>query len=78
MAQDNRDRAMDMVAWEEAQAQAMVAWEEPMAQAMVAWEEAMAQVMEAWVEAWAGEWEEVMAWKDAARKNMWKVHQILT
>jgi len=83
MAQDSRDQAMegmglDMVVWEEAMAQVMEAWEEAMALDMVVWEKAMALDMVAWEEAWTTEWEEVMAWKDAARRNMSKVHQILT
>ena len=79
--------ALVMVVWEEAMALVMVAWEEAMALVMVAWEVmdlvmvvwvAMALDMVAWEEAWAQEWEEAMAWTDAARRSMLKVHQILT
>ena len=64
MVQDNRDLAMDQDSRDMVQA-----WGMDMDQAM----EDMAPVMVAW----EGEWG-AMAWTDAARKNMLKVHQILT
>ena len=70
MVQDNRDLAMALALAMAQDSRDMVqAWGMDMDQAMVDMAPGMV--------AWEGEWE-AMAWTDAARKSMLRVHQILT